>query len=297
MKESVKPDGGKTVWAKAALILVAILWGSSLVVAKSSIDHISPSLLIALRFTIACALLSVVFFRKLKSITRADVASGAKIGAFLFGAYWIQTVGVSLAMPGKSGFLSSVYCVLVPFTTWMMCRKRPEKRNVLAAVICIVGIMLASVTDGFSIAAGDWLALLSGVFYALHISSVNKYGENRDPVLMTILQFGFCALYAWLATFSMEGFSIAWSMDALPQVLYLAVFCTAIALLLQNVGQKYADPSSASIFLSTESVWSVFFSVAIYHEAISVQMMAGFALIFAAVLISELGGNDREKAK
>ena len=62
MKESVKPDGGKTVWAKAALILVAILWGSSLVVAKSSIDHISPSLLIALRFTIACALLSVVFF-------------------------------------------------------------------------------------------------------------------------------------------------------------------------------------------------------------------------------------------
>lgn len=297
MKESVKPDGGKTVWAKAALILVAILWGSSLVVAKSSIDHISPSLLIALRFAIACVLLSVVFFRKLKSITRADVASGAKIGAFLFGAYWIQTVGVSLAMPGKSGFLSSVYCVLVPFTTWMMCRKRPEKRNVLAAVICIVGIMLASVTDRFSIAAGDWLALLSGVFYALHISSVNKYGENRDPVLMTILQFGFCALYAWLATFSMEGFSIAWSMDALPQVLYLAVFCTAIALLLQNVGQKYADPSSASIFLSTESVWSVFFSVAIYHEAISVQMMAGFALIFAAVLISELGGNDREKAK
>ncbi len=297
MKESVKPGGSKTIWAKAALILVAILWGSSLVVAKSSIDHISPSLLIALRFTIACVLLSVLFFRRLKSITHADVISGAKIGAFLFGAYWIQTVGVSLAMPGKSGFLSSVYCVLVPFTTWMMCRKRPEKRNVLATAICIVGIMLASATNGFSIAAGDGLALLSGVFYALHITSVNKYGENRDPVMITILQFGFCALYAWIATFAMEGFSIAWSMDALPQVLYLAVFCTAIALLLQNVGQKYADPSSTSIFLSTESVWSVFFSVAIYHEAISVQMMAGFALIFAAVLISELGGNREEKAK
>lgn len=291
MKESVNPGGSKTMWAKAALILVAILWGSSLVVAKSSINHISPSLLIALRFTLACALLSALFFRRLKSITRADVIRGAKIGIFLFGAYWIQTVGVSLAMPGKSGFLSSVYCVLVPFTTWMMCHKRPEKRNVLAAVICIVGIVLASVTNGFSIAAGDWLALLSGVFYALHITSVNKYGENRDPVVITILQFGFCALYAWIATFAVEGFSVVWSMDALPQVLYLAVFCTAIALLLQNVGQRYADPSSASIFLSTESIWSVFFSVAIYHETISAQMIAGFALIFAAVLISELGGN------
>lgn len=297
MKESVRFNGNKTAWAKAALILVAILWGSSLVVAKSSIDHISPSMLIAMRFTIACALLSAVFFRKLKGIAHENVISGAKIGAFLFGAYWIQTVGVSLAMPGKSGFLSSIYCVLVPFTTWVMCRKRPEKRNVLAAIICIAGIMLASVTDGFSIAAGDWLALLSGVFYALHITSVKKYGENRDPVLITILQFGFCALYAWIATFAMEGFAIAWSMEALPQVLYLAVFCTAIALLLQNVGQKYADPSSASIFLSTESVWSVFFSVAIYHEVISAQMMIGFALIFAAVLISELGGSHGEEAR
>ena len=120
MKESVRFNGNKTAWAKAALILVAILWGSSLVVAKSSIDHISPSMLIAMRFTIACALLSAVFFRKLKGIAHEDVISGAKIGAFLFGAYWIQTVGVSLAMPGKSGFLSSIYCVLVPFTTWVM---------------------------------------------------------------------------------------------------------------------------------------------------------------------------------
>ena len=81
MKESVRFNGNKTAWAKAALILVAILWGSSLVVAKSSIDHISPSMLIAMRFTIACALLSAVFFRKLKGIAHEDVISGAKIGA------------------------------------------------------------------------------------------------------------------------------------------------------------------------------------------------------------------------
>ena len=72
--------------AKASLILVAILWGSSLVVAKSSMDSISPSLLIAMRFAIACALLCVVFGRRLRTIGRDDLRSGAVIGLFLFGA-------------------------------------------------------------------------------------------------------------------------------------------------------------------------------------------------------------------
>lgn len=275
------------------MILVAILWGSSLVVAKSSMDNLSPSLLIALRFTIACLLLSTVFCKRLKNIRKDDVKSGAIIGFFLFGAYWIQTLGVSLAMPGKSGFLSSIYCVIVPFTTWMMCGKRPRKQNVFAAVLCVAGIACASITEGFSVSIGDGLAMLCGVFYALHITSVDKYGENRDPALMTILQFGFCAAYAWIATGITGGFPQKWDFSALPQVMYLAVFCTAIALLLQNVGQKYADPSSASIFLSTESVWSVFFSVVFYGEVVSVKMMIGFAMIFAAVLISELGGEKQ----
>ena len=275
--------------AKASLILVAILWGSSLVVAKSSMDSISPSLLIAMRFAIACALLCVVFGRRLRTIGRDDLRSGAVIGLFLFGAYWIQTLGITLAMPGKSGFLSSVYCVMVPFTTWLMCRQRPRMRNVAAAVLCVSGIAFASVTANFTIAAGDLLALLSGVFYALHITSVRRFGRGRDPVVMTILQFGFCALYAFAATLIVDGPRPRFGVEALGPVLYLALFCTAIALLLQNVAQKYTEPSSASIFLSTESIWSVCFSVWVYGEAVTARMWAGFVLIFAAVLISECG--------
>ena len=276
--------------AKAALILVAILWGSSLVVAKSSVESISPSLLIAMRFAIACVLLSVIFVRRLRIITRDDLLGGAIIGLFLFGAYWIQTLGITLAMPGKSGFLSSVYCVMVPFTTWLMCRVRPCGRNVAAAVLCVAGIALASVTEGFSIEPGDMLALLSGVFYALHITSVRKYGQGRDPIVMTILQFGFCALYALAATWIVDGAHPLFSPDAFGSVLYLALFCTAAALLLQNVAQKVTEPSSASIFLSTESIWSVFFSVWVYGEQVTPRMWIGFAMIFAAVLISERGG-------
>lgn len=274
--------------ASALLILVAFLWGSSLIVAKSSLDNISPSLLIALRFSIACILLSIFFHKKLKDINPEAVVSGAIVGAFLFGAYWIQTLGIALALPGKSAFLSSIYCVLVPFATWLMCRKKPKARNLIAAAICATGIAFASVTKDFSIVAGDLLALLSGVFYALHISSIGKYGTKKDPILMTILQFAFCAAYAWGATCILDGFSVSFDWSVTPQVLYLAVFCTAIALLLQNIGQKYADPSRASILMSTEAIWGVILSMIFFGETVTIKMAIGFVLIFASVLISEL---------
>jgi len=68
---------------------------------------------------------------------------------------------------------------------------------------------------------------------------------------------------------------------------YLALFCTTIALLLQNIGQKYVAPSSASIILSLESVFGALFSFILYHETLGVQKIIGFALVFVAIMISE----------
>ena len=182
----------RQIWfARAALLMVAILWGSSLLVAKITMENISPSMIVAFRFTIAFVLLSLVFYRKIFEITKQSLISGAIIGAFLFGAYWIQNIGVTLAMPGKSAFLSSIYCVFVPFVSYLFTREKPKTRNLLAATVCIAGISFSVITDGFSIGTGDVFALLSGVFFALHIASIGKFAEGKDPIIITILQFGF----------------------------------------------------------------------------------------------------------
>ena len=278
------------IWlgSRAALLLVGIIWGSSLVVVKSSAELIQPNLLIASRFSLACIVLSIIFFKKFKKLDRDSLISGAIIGACLFAAYWLQTLGVTLAMPGKSAFLSSIYCVLVPFVFWMIGGKRPAPHNLIAAFLCVTGILLSSVTSGFSILPGDLLALSSGLFFAVHIAAVGKYGDGKDPVLITILQFGFCAAFAWIATFTLEGFHPQWHPSATGGVLYLALACTALALLLQNIGQKYADPSSASILMSTESIFGVIFSVVFMGEILTTKLVLGFVFIFASVLISEV---------
>ena len=81
--------------------------------------------------------------------------------------------------------------------------------------------------------------------------------------------------------------SIEWTGGTVGGVLYLALACTALSLLLQNVGQKYTNPSSASLILSLESVFGVLFGVFFFHEILNLRLITGFVLIFVAIVISE----------
>ena len=52
---------------------------------------------------------------------------------------------------------------------------------------------------------GDAMTLLGGFFYALHIVMVAKLARDKDPVLVSILQFGSAAAAAWVVTLVFES--------------------------------------------------------------------------------------------
>ena len=274
--------------AKLALFSAALIWGSSFFMVKNTVESIPPTFLLAVRFTVAALLLSAVFWKKWKQFSWDYLLRGGIVGFCLFLAYCSQTIGITDTTPGKNAFLTAVYCVIVPFLFWAVDRKKPDWYQFFAAVLCIGGIGLVSLEGSFSIRMGDSLTLLGGFFYAAHMVAVAKVCRDRDPILITILQFGFAGLFSWIVTLLFEPFPTAlpdW--ETLGSIGYLAVFCTAGALLLQNVGQAHTHPASAAILLSLESVFGVFFSVLIYHEALTGKLLAGFCLIFFAVLVSE----------
>jgi drug/metabolite transporter (DMT)-like permease len=202
-------------------------------------------------------------------------------------AYSLQTIGITDTTPGKNAFLTAIYCVLVPFLYWIIDRKKPDIYNFIAAFISITGIGFVSLNGSFSIGTGDAFTLAGGFFYAAHLIAVAKFGRKKDPVLLTILQFGYSAIFAWIVAFFFEDLPTAWTIGTISGLLYLAVFATAIALLLQNIGQKYTKPAPAAIILSLESVFGVLFSVLFYHEEITLKLFIGFLLIFLSVVISE----------
>jgi drug/metabolite transporter (DMT)-like permease len=130
---------------------------------------------------------------------------------------------------------------------------------------------------------------LGGFFYAAHIVAVAKITKKKDPVIITIVQFGYTAIFAWIAaiTTKQPSLTVLLKPDIIFSILYLALFCTAVALLLQTIGQKNTPPAQASIILCLEAVFGVFFSVLFYHEKVTIRLLLGFVLILISVIISE----------
>lgn len=275
------------ILAKIALFGAALIWGSSFIIVKDTVNVLPPNLLIAVRFCIACILLSLVFAKKLVLINRTYLWQGAIIGALLFAAYSTQTIGITDTTPGKNAFLTAIYCVIVPFMFWFFTKKKPDIYNIIAALLCISGIGFISLTSKFTVGFGDALTLIGGVFYAAHLVTVSIFGKDKDPILLTILQFFYAGIFGWIVTLTTESMPTHIAFGAVTSVLYLAFFCTAGALLLQNIGQKYTHPSAASIILSLESVFGALISVIFGYEVLTTRIFVGFAFIFIAVLISE----------
>ena len=272
---------------KLALFCAATIWGSSFFIMKNTVDVFTPFILLGFRFTVASIFLSIIFCKKIKTIDFNYIWRSAVIGSFLFLAYSTQTIGITETTPGKNAFLTSIYCVMVPFLFWIVSKSKPDIYNFLAAIICVAGIGLVSLTGEFTIGFGDTFTLVGGFFYAAHMVAVAKLSKGKDPIIITTLQLSFAAILSWIVGISVESLPTQWSIQSVTGLLYLALFATAIAQLFQNIGQKYTHPSAAAIILSLESVLGVLFSVFFYGELMTVRLIIGFILIFIAVIISE----------
>ena len=275
--------------AACGLLLTALIWGFAFVVVKNSLDLIPPIYMLAFRFTIASAALALILFRRLRRITRRDLQSGASLGVFLFAAYALQTIGCQYTTAGKNAFLTTIYVILVPFLHWLINRRRPDRYVIGGALLAMVGIGLLSLQGEGGIALGDLLTLLCGIFFAVHIVYIDRYTLAQDPAILTVLQLATAAVLSFLLAPLIDGPFPAQALhpEAVTGMLYLGLLSTMLGFLLQNVGQKYTTPSTASLLLSFESVFGVLFSTLFLHEAMTARMLLGCLLMFIAVLLVE----------
>lgn len=277
-------------FSSCGLMLAAIIWGFAFVVVKNSLDLIPPIYMLAFRFTIAALGLTLIMLPKLRKLTRQDWISGAVLGTFLFTAHAIQTIGCQYTTAGKNAFLTTIYVIIVPFLHWVINRKRPSAYAIAAACIAVVGIGLLSLQGGDTgVNIGDLLTIGCGFIYAVHIVYIDKYTETQDPMILTVMQMVFAAVFSWIfAPIYDGGFpAAAFQPQIVTGMLYLGIFSTMLGFLLQNVGQKYTAPSTASLLLSFESVFGVLFSVIFLQEQLTMRMLLGCLLMFFAVVLVE----------
>ena len=279
------------------LTITAIIWGSGFVASAVSLEYYTPYQILAGRFLIGAILLGLIFHKYLAKLKRSVLIKGSLLGIILYIAFVLQTVGLQYTTPSKNAFITAVNVVIVPFIGFLFYKRKINKFEFFGAVLALVGIAALSLELTMEVNFGDFLTLCCAFGFAFHIFYTAKFVQEEDPVQITIIQMVAATLISCVVVVFRGETSFTLQSEGLFPLLYLGVFSTTIAFLLQTVAQKYITETKAAIILSTEAFWGMAFSVVILSEVLTFKMMLGAVLIMAAIIISETKFNFRNKIR
>ena len=274
---------------KLMLVAMALVWGYSFLTMKTVLDTVPTFMLLACRFLLSAVIMFIIFHKRIKAhFNREYLGFGVLMGCVIWSAYAAQTLGLVDTTPGKNAFLTGTYCILVPFIALILFKERVTKWHIASALLCLVGVGFVAL-DNFSIQMGDLMTLVGAVFFAVDMAVVGHIGRTRDVSVLTSWMFLFVGLFSLAATTAFEPRVPAeqWTPEIIGQLVFLAVVCTTIGLLLQNQALSHVPPATGSLLLSLESPSGVLFSVLMAGEVLTGKLIFGFVLIFLSIVLSE----------
>ena len=291
-----KTSNKKTLCADLSLLLVAVIWGSGFVASKRALNYITPLYMLAFRFGISTLLMAVIFMKRLRKATVKDFKAGMIIGIFLFLGFSIQTIALQFTTASKQAFITGANVVMVPFLYWAVSKNKPGTYDIIGAILCFIGIGILSFESGFKVNLGDGLTLLCAVFYALHIVAIGYYAGEHDPILLAFFQVMCTFILSLIFAIIVEPMPSAITKEMTVPIVYLAIFSTTVAFLLQNLAQKHTSSTKAAIILSMESVFGSLLSFYILKEPFTIKFFIGCTAILLSIITTETKWSFLKKA-
>lgn len=281
--------------ADLSLTFCSLIWGVTFVIVKTGLDHVSPFLFLAVRFTIAAVLMAVFRPKVLPKIQRDEIFAGMRLAFFMFAGYCFQTAGLQYTTAANSGFVTGSSVVLVPLLLGIFWGRRLTKWIYVGAFGALVGLYFLTVpAEGIRyLNRGDVLTFVAAGFYAVHIILVGEYSQEHSVSALSLIQVAGCALMAWpLTAFAgatrWQVVRFDWRADLLLSILICAVLATAIAFTVQLWAQQYTSPGHAAILFALEPVFAVITSYVLLHERLNARAIKGACLVVAGIVLAEL---------
>ncbi len=288
--------------ADLALVLTALIWGSAFPVSQYAIDsNMSTSLILLLRFSIASIILLILFFKKIKTITKKEFQYGIIAGAFLFLGFYTQTIGLKYTTPSNNAFITAIYVIMVPFITMFVFKKRPKTKFFFLPLITFLGVVILTYSPSSNVllSKGDLLTLLCALFFALHISYLGIVSKKVDVIKMTFLQMITASILSLLFFVFYDKLVIT-NIDytkGILSILYLGIFSTCLCFFIQTYAQSNTSPSKAAMILSTEALFGSLFSVILKIEPFTINLLIGGSLILLTIFAAETDFSKFKKNK
>lgn len=301
----------KKVLGPSSLLLAALIWGFAFVAQTSGAANIPTFTFNFLRSYIALFFLGIlvaVISRKNPEILpktkkeKKDLVSGGMLcGLALFIATSFQQYGISVypvgaGASGRAGFITALYVVLVPCFSAVLFRKRTHPLVWGGVIVAVAGMYLLCFGGGISrVYMGDALVLICAFFFCLQILSIDRAVAKSNGILLSLIQFftmGTLSLIC-MVIFERPDWSAVGS--SIGSILYLGIMSSGVAYTLQIIGQRYTEPTLASILMSLESVFAVIGGWMLLGERLLARELVGCALVFLAIIIAQLPGFIKKK--
>lgn len=283
----------KNLKGNLILMLVAVVWGISFVSQSAGRDIIGTNTFNGIRMLIGSfVLLPVIFVRRkffgTKSNTKALLKSGLLCGTILCMASTLQTWGIAYTTAGKSSFITAMYIIFVPIIGFFIGKKITLK-TVICAIIALIGMYLLCMTgDTMTINIGEMATLICSIMFTFHILCLDSLSDDIDAIEFSSLQFFVCGAINIILMFIFEEPSFeAIKQSAIP-LLYAGACSCGIGYALQPVGQRYTDPTSASIIMSLESVFGLLGGMVILGDMLTIPEFLGCVIMFTAIILIQI---------
>lgn len=283
-----------TLKGNLILLLTAVIWGTAFVSQRVGMDYLGPNTFNGIRTLLgALVLIPLILFREKtgkskKTDTKKLIVGGVICGILLCSAGTIQTWGMVYTTSGKSGFITAMYMIFVPIIG-LFTGKKLRLFTVLGIALGVAGMYMLTIggTD-FSLNIGDAMTLICAVIFAFHIMTIDRLTREVDGVKLAFVQFLVSGTINIVLMLIFEHPEPTLIKSCAVPILYSGVMSCGVAYTLQIIGQKYAEPTPASIIMSMEAVFAALAGALLLRERLSLVEIAGCILMFAAIIIVQL---------
>jgi drug/metabolite transporter (DMT)-like permease len=280
--------GNKQAEAQISLLLITLLWGTSFVIVKDSLGYASPLWFLFLRFSLASGVLLMVYPRILLGLTRASMYRSMVVGVLLYAGFALQTTGLLHTTPSKSAFITGCAVPLVPLLNFVIFRVPFRKSVAIGILLAIGGLYLLTRPDLSALNRGDVLTLGCAVAFAFQIIFIGRYASHMPYQDLAVFQIFWALVLSLPLAVLLESPSLYYPPRVFASLAYLAIFCSALAFLVQTRAQRHVSASRTALIFALEPVFAAFASLLLWDEVLLAREWAGGGLIVAGVIIGEL---------
>lgn len=299
----------KSTQAKLAVLLGNTIFGLSFLFSKLALRLTVPSVLIAVRFIVAFAVLNMIVLVG-KRLRRGD---GTPLVAFSLKGKPLRDVLLMALFQPVIYFMAENYGILYTSSAFagviiavipiagmafdrLLLGTKISRKQAICAVCSVLGVVLTTVgaKDMTSSAKGIVVLLIAVIAAALFYVFSKKAASDYNPLERTYVMFGVGSVtYFIIASLQCRGSYDTLVISALSQpvfwsaIAYLAVLSSVVAFLLLNFGNSHISVSQASLFANFTTVISTLAGVLLLHETFTVPQIIGTAIILISVSIAQ----------